>query len=526
MNPEHPLLIKLLGVLPVLLLDKVPVVVETDGYYVSSWFDSDQYRFGYYVLFRNVIDPYKVVFHARLIPVAIGVLGAVLAFWWGKRLGRSNMAGAMSGLLLLLYPEYLGHSRFLTFDVPTLVACGGVSVAAYLWWRRPGVGNAVLFGAVAAIGSMVKLPVSVFVVFQLLVLAGLCVASRRRIRISKWLIIAGVAFFFCYFSAWASAGFRFQCTNPAMGADKGSHYVPADGNYGVGLSGAVLSWLWQYKLLPETSLAVLYHASSFQMRNYFLMGDWRYVGWYKYFFVTFVLKTSLIMLLVYLASGAAWIQHMRSRPRLGCKFELGRLALFLLPYVGQFCVFVLGRASLGHRYILFVYFPLSVLSGVAMARWWIAGRRGKLVTGAVLSISVLTFALQYPNYETYFNEVVRTPYRAMKYVADSNIDWGQDFPAVRTELKNLGVSEVNLAMFGASRPGMYGISNYQFILPNYPFAVFNTAEYQRPLASQYTVMSLSGLSAARSRYPGKYERDPDWIYNSVVIFKPDTAETY
>jgi hypothetical protein len=204
------------------------------------------------------------------------------------------------------------------------------------------------------------------------------------------------------------------------------------------------------------------------------------------------------------------------------RFEISRLVLFLLPFLLLFLVFVLGRASLGHRYILFIYFPLSVLAGTAMVRLWMRTRGVQFLTFAILACNVIIFARQYPHYETYFNEIIRTPYRALPYVADSNIDWGQDFQLLGNEIRKMGAREVNLALFGSSRPSAYGINKYRWILPDYPFALFQRSEQAVSIDFNLpTAMSLNGLMAARSVYRGHFLGEPLWAENSVVIYAPE-----
>ncbi len=323
--------------------------------------------------------------------------------------------------------------------------------------------------------------------------------------------------------AWAAAGFRFQLTNPELEIAARSAYAPADGNYGEGALAGVLETVWKYRLLPESTLATLAHVNSFEMRNYYFMGEWQMQGWYSYFFATFFLKTSLVMIAVYLAAAATWVWQLVRMPARRRGPELAKLALLVLPFVLLFGMFVLGRASLGHRHILFIYFPLSVLTGVAMVRWWIRSRAGRAASAAVAIYTVGVFAWQYPHYETYFNEIVRTPYRGTKYLADSNVDWGQDFPLLGEELRRRGIREVNLAVFGAGRPSAYGINSYKWILPGYPFATFHTGESYAPDPQLYTAMSMHAYLSALRVLPGRFEREPVWVENSVMLFAPEAA---
>lgn len=520
MNPEHPPLIKLLCTLPPLLLDKVPVYYEFGDYELSSWFKSDQYKYGFYILFRNKVDPRDVLLHARSVIAMIGCLGAVFAWWWGHRLGRCAMAGALSGLLLCLYPEYAGHSRFVTLDVPTLAACGAISAAALAWWRKPVGRTYILFILAAVVGSLTKLPVTLFTVFTIMTLAVICPAWRGRAGLRQAALLALATAAAGYLTAWAAAGFRFSLLNPALEIRERSQYAPADGDYGNGALASILSWIWRHRLLPETTLATLSHTRSFEGRNYYFMGQWARHGWYSYFFVTLLLKTSIVMSFTYLAAAGTWVYQLARLKGISRRYEISRLAILLVPFLILFGVFVMGRASLGHRYILFVYFPLSIMAGTAMARWWWKNRTGKIMTILVMVANVITFAMQYPHYETYFNEVIRTPYKGSRYVSDSNIDWGQDMPLLAKTLKDVGATKINLAVFGGTPPEAYGIRDYNWILPNYPFALFPHSTDVVLDGRLFTAVSLNCLLAGEKLYPQIFDREPVMLLNSCVLFNP------
>ena len=522
MNPEHPPLIKLLATLPVMLLDKIPLEFRTEEFHVRSWFKSDQYRWGYYVLFRTPINPMMVLFHARLVPVAVGVLGGLLAFAWGRILSGSLLGGIFAGLLLLLYPEYAGHSRFVTFDVPQLVGCAAISLAAWQWWVRPGRRSVAFFAVAAALGAMIKLPVLVFCCVQIAVLVLLrFTASSDRITWRQYGHLLLAIALTLYVTIWLFAGFRFSVGAPGIPLEGRSLYAPDDGDYGPGFLAGVLRILWKLRLLPETFLATVSHVQSFGGRKYYLMEEFSTTGWYHYFLVSFALKTSLVLIALYAAGLLTWLCCLVTTSPLQRSVHLQRLAVLGLPFLVLLGLIVLGRANLGHRYILFIYFPLSVITGAAMARWWCRHRVGQALSVVAILYLAIAFARQYPHYATYFNEVVRTPYRGMKYLGDSNVDWGQDFGLAGEELRRRGHRHVNFAAFGVSRPSAYGIPGFRWILPNYPFAIFiedtSGVELDPGLPA---VFSLTALRDTRILYPGLFDREPDWIGNSMVIYYP------
>ncbi|MBA2669145.1 MAG: hypothetical protein H0U67_02105, partial [Gemmatimonadetes bacterium] len=180
MNPEHPPLVKVLATLPVYLFYRPDMQVDFGDQGLGSWLDSRQNEYGYHLLFRAGREPLTMLGYARIVPILIALGGGLLAWFWGRELSGRPLGGVLSAFVLLTYPEYAGHGRFLTFDVPTLVACGAISWFALLWWRRPNWKRAATLALAVAIGSQVKLPVTVFSAFVLLTVVVLTAGRGLR----------------------------------------------------------------------------------------------------------------------------------------------------------------------------------------------------------------------------------------------------------------------------------------------------------------------------------------------------------
>jgi hypothetical protein len=63
----------------------------------------------------------------------------------------------------------------------------------------------------------------------------------------------------------------------------------------------------------------------------------------------------------------------------------------------------------------------------------------------------------YPHHGSYFNETAGPWTNWSNIVVDSNLDWGQDLPALRAVMDELAIEEVNLAYFGKGVPEAYGV---------------------------------------------------------------------
>jgi hypothetical protein len=77
--------------------------------------------------------------------------------------------------------------------------------------------------------------------------------------------------------------------------------------------------------------------------------------------------------------------------------------------------------------------------------------------GAILAAGALEFAAVYPNNLAFFNRLAGGPSNGYRYLADSNIDWGQDLKPLKAWMDRSNVAHINLAYFGVADPAYYGI---------------------------------------------------------------------
>jgi hypothetical protein len=523
MNPEHPNLVKLAAALPLYLLDPPDMTVEwpEEPARFRWWFEGAQHRWGHYLLYRQDDRHQGRLVLARLAPIAFGLLGGWLAFLWGRELAGRPEGGLAAAVLLLFYPEYLGHSAYVTFDVPMVTACAAVSWMAWRWWRRPTLPNALFFAVVAGLASQVKLPASVFIAFTLLTLMGLSMASARRVRAPHLALLLGATAVAGFVACWAGAFFRFSLL--PEGAEL---WIPLD--YGVPVTRTPLStWdhlangLWQLGLLPEATLSTLAHMGTMHGRLVTFFGE-HTRGFFSYFLVTILIKTPLpLIAAVLVAVGAAALQGRKGRAAsFTAPWRAQRLAILLIPFLALFLLVMAGRVNIGHRHILFVYFPICVLVGVFAVRWMGSGNRIKQSAAAFLLISQLVTAVwTHPHQATYINAAFGDTYRVSHIINDSNIDWGGDLPLLADWMRRNEATAINFSYFGSSRPESYGIENFIFILPDWGQAI-DMPLRENPDLTRPTVVSLFTLQWVRDAYPGLFDRDPDVLLNSMVVFLP------
>jgi len=139
----------------------------------------------------------------------------------------------------------------------------------------------------------------------------------------------------------------------------------------------------------------------------------------------------------------------------------------LIPGLFYFLIFlVMPGKQYGFRLMLPAECLFIVFIGTALARprpKALTGRAG-LFLSAILVVLVVWYSADtlraYPHYISYFNELVGgpgVPNQGYKILADSNLDWGQDWIRLAEWQKKRGINEVRLAYFGLLDPAIYGV---------------------------------------------------------------------
>jgi len=364
----------------------------------------------------------------RLPTILVGILLAYTVYAWGR-----NLYGPAPGLLaLFLYvmdPNILAHARLITTD---LFVAAGTVITLYLFWRfarRRSVGRALAAGLALGLAQVAKY--TAIALFPLLILLILIYDLPRLIRIARRgrrsnlgrylgrsailillflalsLAVIYVAFLGEYtFLPLQDYAFRSPVLQAVQTALAGADWirVPVPAPYLKGLDG-VMHW----------------ESSGIGYARFYLLGELRQGERFPgYFLIATVLKTppgtQVIFLLSLVALARTWNWRRFIR---GEQFLLVPLLMFSLYFN------LLSRAQIGIRYVLLTLPLIHVIAGrlaQGLPRWP-KGRRIALSLGlASIALSTLSY---HPDYLAYFNEIVWDRRLAYRYLADSNLDWGQ-----------------------------------------------------------------------------------------------------
>ncbi len=391
---NHPPLAEMWAALPLLALR--PALLETG----REWHDGI-YGYADAFLYQNRVAPERLLDSARfwcLLSWSALLLPAVAA--WAYALGGAPAAW-VGALLLAACPAWFTNAALVTTDA----APAAFYFLAFFFLSRPGRGLGLwaVAGAAAGLACASKFNMIAAPAFMAAALAAerRLVKPRSRLGSGPWLAaaIAVVCVIAAYRGDWA--------------------------RYWGGLT-------MTFSRLNEG-------------RSGFLAGRYSLTGWLWYFPAAVALKTPLAFLLL-AAGGVA----LRAR-----KPDADGLWL-AAPAAVYFAAACASKTQIGYRHVLPVYPFLAVLGGCAAARLW-ASARGKAVLAAAFLWLAVDLARTGPHYLAYFNELAGGPERGWTWLADSNLDWGQDLKSLAEELHKRGDPPIFLSYFGVGDPSAYGI---------------------------------------------------------------------
>lgn len=394
----------------------------------------------------------ELLFLSRLAAAClVGVPLVLLVFAW-LTWRHGWLVGTVGGALMALSPSIVAHAGIAATDACfTLFAL--LALLALRWYMASPSGiRLVLLGA--AIGLALGAKQSALFLFPV---AGIVLAQTLAPAFWSWrsaggwlvrlatcsLVLGLVALAVC------TACYLFEFEPLLIPGSTHGYFQKL---FGENAFAATLVGVCEHIYVP-TALRSLLSQVGHGMEGHpaFLAGMRSSHGWWYYFPAAFAWKSTPAELflagavLVFLCKGNSWRDP--------------TVRVWLLAILVFSVLAAKSPLNIGQRYILVLY-PLIVLVAVdgLAARW----RQPRLLlSGAALLVVVQAASISSiaPHYLGYFNSLAGGPENGHHYLVDSNVDWGQDLPALRDELQRLDGQRVALAYFGSDAPAAYGISS-------------------------------------------------------------------
>lgn len=463
LNPEHPPLLKDLAGLS---LSTIHPSFPLD-YYQSHL---AQYDVAHKFFFHNGNDPERMLYYGRLPAVALTLLLGLFVFLWSVELNGS-LAGLASLALFAFDPNLIAHGHLITQDMPLATM---MVINLYFVWKYFKSPSRVLLGVSGitfglALLAKFSAPVLLLIYGIIAVYAAKrnvtrtdagrlfsnlqCQHAERKGRFAitsfAWIAAIGAAVMFVGFFA------NMYKMPVAVQTARISALLPADA--------PIMTWMATTPLRPLSQ----YLLGFSLVKNHVAVGHGIYLlgkmtsGSYLYYPLTFVLKTTIPVLIIM----AAFPFLRKLLRQTDAEKTLSEFILLAAFFTFGFIIFA-GKLDLGIRYLLPAY-PLfyiyagkivRVPDGLNAARFFRQKQLKPLLATACLvgllawqAASCLRIA---PYYLSYFNEFVG-PVRGGEIVADSNIDWGQDFRRLKTWADKEGIERIYVDYFGGEEPKYY-----------------------------------------------------------------------
>jgi hypothetical protein len=364
---------------------------------------------------------------ARLATLLFGVALGLLVFAWARE-AYGTAAGLLALALHAFSPNLLAHTRLVTTDV--LAALGIVAAAWTLWrlHRRRSAGRLAAAGLALGFALSTKATaIDLLPVFVLLV-AWHHLDGRRARRPGgaaggdgRWwrpwadLALVGLVALVALNGLHLFEGSFATLADHSVRSQRFQELTEVPGLAAVPLP-LPAGWVQGLDWLSE---------DLERGRWTYLLGEYSRDGFPHYYLVAFLVKSTPAFLSLLLLAGAlAAARRLPRRDRPGAATPSCSAARYLLlPAAVLFLHLSLFHSfQIGIRHLLPVYpllciaaSPLAAAAGLARSAAW-----------ALVALHAASSLAVHPHYLATFNELAGGPRAGWRYLADSNIDWGQD----------------------------------------------------------------------------------------------------
>lgn len=378
--------------------------------------------------------------------ITVGILMSILFIWIWRR--QHGIAALLAGGIAAFSPGLLAHASVAATD--GLFCAMWVAAIAFLVWhvRKPTCARGLGLASITAILIATKYSGIIFlgVIF---VSVAICETRPANAGVLARYLRSGIR------AAWKTGGVCVACV-PMVWLLHGFSVSSLTPQQTLEQTPAIL------RPSPITGIVFQYVHNRTGHPAY-LLGRNSTSGWWYYHPAVMAFKSTPIELVLLVATLGLVAWGVASVFRGVERLDESR-TVWYVSFVVLLAAFLGSNVCIGQRYVLPLY-PLSILIVVdSLAAWrkWGSSRKWReaaVISGCALLIQAFSALLVSPHYLAYFSPIVGGASQGERFLVDSNLDWGQDLPQLRNEMRRLGYRRVAFQYFGTASPSVYGVDS-------------------------------------------------------------------
>lgn len=419
---------------------------------------------------------YRQFFLARLAVIPISLIGTLACFWIARRL-FGQAAGFVAATLWAFSPTVLGYGSVITPDLASAVVALVLGIAIFHWLSNGTLRETMLLGGCMAIAMLTK---SIWIFSPIAVFVGLIGWSLFAGRPFQWKGMVGsvgqLAIATVFALVLVNAFYGFSGSFQKLGSYQfvssslsGVSECAECSNETVGNRFSQTALAWLPVPLPRAYVeGIDVQRNDFEQGQNvpawesYLNGQWKAGGWWYFYFIGLFHKETLLLWGLALLGTIAFLRFKQA--------AASNLLLYSIAIPALMVLFVISINTGLNRYIRYAVpvLPLLIIwasQAVRLLSWSPSEsesrgyRRQELGAAAVAFAAMVVALLSGPHWLSYFNIASGGIREGHLRLCDSNVDWGQDVPAVRTWLEKHPEAKPNLhfAYFGSYDPVNLGV---------------------------------------------------------------------
>lgn len=383
----------------------------------------------------KILGPRIALPAARLVSRLCGLLLGLAIYLVSLRI-MGKWGALLALFLFVLLPECCAHFSLATLDAGLALTTFLTLIAFGAFFKKP---NPLTAGVTGLLLGTVLLTKTTGVVLSGYLVLACLFKKKERLKIVPGLLVIALC-------AWVTlnSAFFFEGTFDTL-SDRPEY--PKIQQRIQGITGA--QWAAEHLplLLPRSFMNTLMTQAAImgKGKRIFFHGEHTTQGWWWLMGISLLIKTPIPFLL--LAIAGAWM--VRRKPMLW--LYLG-FFLFMLLFFSM-----LSKSNCGVRYLLPAWPCLAMASAWGLAHLLKRSWGFKCLGLGLMGWLLVSNLFIHPHHLSFANEGVGGASNLYKWLGDSNLDWGQDLPALNETLKKHDLGAPFLSFFGSDDPRAYGI---------------------------------------------------------------------